>query len=130
MLQFCTLSKTPWAMRPRARCPSGAQLKVAEASLRTLGSSYLALQLQEPGGAAAPGSMGTKTLLNILTEATPVSAGVLLILALLSVFCWSIILYKIWVFRRSAKHSSSFLDVFRRSAKFSEVQAVCASLAD
>jgi biopolymer transport protein TolQ len=98
--------------------------------LRTLGSSYLALQLQEPGGTAAPGGMGTKTLLNIITEATPVSAGVLLVLGLLSVFCWSIILYKIWVFRRSAKHSSSFLDVFRRSAKFSEVQAVCASLAD
>src|SRR5437588_710183 len=44
--------------------------------------------------------------------------------------CCSIILYKIWVFRRSQRHSVNFLDVFRRSNKFSEVQAVCRSLGD
>ena len=35
-----------------------------------------------------------------------------------------------WTFRRSARQSASFLDVFRRSNKFSEVQAVCRSLGD
>jgi biopolymer transport protein TolQ len=35
-----------------------------------------------------------------------------------------------WVFRRSERQSSSFLDIFRRSNKFSEVQAVCRSLGD
>ena len=35
-----------------------------------------------------------------------------------------------WAFRRAARQSSSFLDVFRRSNKFSEVQAVCRSLGD
>jgi len=98
--------------------------------LRTLGSSYLALQLQAQGGAAAPGGSESASILNLVTKATPLSAGVLLILALLSVFCWSIILYKMWVFRRSAQQSSSFLDVFRRSNKFSEVQAVCKSLSE
>ena len=58
------------------------------------------------------------------------SRGVLLVLALLSVGCWAIILHKLWVFRRSEQQSHSFLDVFRRSNKFSEVQAVCRSLSD
>ena len=42
---------------------------------------------------------------------------------------WGIILYKWWTFRGIEKHSSTFIDVFRKSAKFSEVQAVCPSLA-
>ncbi len=43
---------------------------------------------------------------------------------------WGIFLYKWWTFRRAAKQSAQFLDVFRRSNKFSEVQAVCRSLSD
>src|SRR5207253_703640 len=39
-------------------------------------------------------------------------------------------LYKWWTFRRAARQSTQFLDVFRRSDKFSEVQAVCRSLGD
>jgi biopolymer transport protein TolQ len=34
------------------------------------------------------------------------------------------------MFQRSARQSATFLDVFRRSSKFSEVQAVCRSLRD
>ncbi|MQA30702.1 MAG: Tol-Pal system subunit TolQ [Luteitalea sp.] len=49
---------------------------------------------------------------------------------MLSIASWAIILYKLWVFRRSKRQSSSFLDVFRRSNKFSEVQAVCRSLGE
>ncbi|MBI3492466.1 MAG: MotA/TolQ/ExbB proton channel family protein [Acidobacteria bacterium] len=39
-----------------------------------------------------------------------------------------IILHKLWTFRRAARQTAQFLDVFRRSNKFSEVQAVCGSL--
>jgi biopolymer transport protein TolQ len=99
--------------------------------LRTLGSSYLALLLQGQGSVGAPLGRGEgATIVNLLASATPVSAVVLAILALLSVACWSIILYKVWVFRRSSRHSLNFLDVFRRSSKFSEVQAVCRSLGE
>jgi biopolymer transport protein TolQ len=94
--------------------------------LRTL-SPFLALQTQEPGGAA----VGTGTsILDLVIQATPISRGVLFVLALLSVVSWAIILYKLWAFRRSERHSSNFLDVFRRSNKFSEVQAVCKSLGE
>jgi biopolymer transport protein TolQ len=102
--------------------------EVAEGSLRTLGSPILAL-LQDPSG-APPGTTETTSLINLITHTTPISAAVLAALAVMSVLSWSIILYKWWVFRRSEKQSSSFLDVFRRSSKFSEVQAVCRSLAE
>jgi biopolymer transport protein TolQ len=99
--------------------------------LRTLGSSYLALLLQGQGSAGASSNRtDASTFLNLLASATPVSAAVLAILTLLSVACWSIIFYKLWVFRRSHRHSVNFLDVFRRSNKFSEVQAVCRSLGE
>jgi len=48
----------------------------------------------------------------------------------MSVGSWAIVLYKVWVFRRAERQSASFLDVFRRSSKFSEVQAVCRTLTD
>ena len=103
----------------------------AEGSLRTVGSSFLALQLPGQGGApASSGGVEASTIVNLLASATPVSAVVLAILALLSVVCWSIIFYKLWLFRRSRRHSDTFLDVFRRSNKFSEVQAVCKSLGE
>jgi biopolymer transport protein TolQ len=100
--------------------------------LRTLGRTYLALQLTGQGGAASAGSTepSTSTALNLLASASPLSMGVLITLGLLSVVCWSIIFYKLWVFRRSERQSVSFLDVFRRSNKFSEVQAVCRSLGE
>lgn len=96
-----------------------------------LGSSSLALLLQVQGSVGAPaGATEGTSFLNLLASATPVSIAVLAILVLLSVACWSIIFYKMVVFRRSRRHSASFLDVFRRSNKFSEVQAVCRSLGE
>ncbi len=95
--------------------------------MRTLGSAYLALQLQAQGNSA---SAGTGSLvIEILAQSTsPVARGVLLILALLSIGSWAIILYKLVTFSRAQRQTSSFLDVFRRSNKFSEVQSVCRSL--
>jgi biopolymer transport protein TolQ len=55
---------------------------------------------------------------------------VLGLLAAFSVASWGIVLQKWWTFRRTKKQSDSFIEVFRRSSKFSEVQAVCASLKD
>jgi biopolymer transport protein TolQ len=99
--------------------------------LRTLGSSSLALLLQAQGNVGASSSRTDATsVLNLLATATPISVGVLLTLLALSIVSWSIILYKLWVFRRSHRHSLNFLEVFRRSNKFSEVQAVCRSLGE
>ncbi|HEX8027125.1 MAG TPA: MotA/TolQ/ExbB proton channel family protein [Vicinamibacterales bacterium] len=51
------------------------------------------------------------------------------LLLLFSVISWGITLYKWWTFRGIEKQTATFIDVFRKSAKFSEVQAVCPSLA-
>jgi biopolymer transport protein TolQ len=96
--------------------------------LRTLGGLPLVLWLQAQSGSAVEGS-GT-SIVTLVLRSSPISKGVLLTLALLSVVSWGIILYKLWTFRRSERHSAQFLDVFRRSSKFSEVQAVCKSLDD
>jgi biopolymer transport protein TolQ len=94
--------------------------------LRTLGSPFLALLVQAQDGAASGDT--DASILGLIARSTPISKAVLLTLALMSVASWAIILYKLWIFRRSERQSSSFLDVFRRSNKFSEVQAVCNSL--
>ncbi len=69
-------------------------------------------------------------VVTLIADAPLLSKAVLSSLALLSVASWAIILYKALAFQRSARQSSRFLDVFRRSNKFSEVQAVCSSLGD
>ena len=95
--------------------------------MRTLGSLVAALLLQGPGGVPSEGS-GT-SILNLITRSY-LTLGVLFVLGMMSIVSWGIILYKLWVFRRARNQSVQFLEVFRRSNKFSEVQAVCRSLAE
>jgi biopolymer transport protein TolQ len=76
-----------------------------------------------------PSTSGT-ALLEIIANTSTISKVVLVILALFSVRSLGITLHKWWTFRRVKKQSESFLEVFRRSSKFSEVQAVCESLKD
>ncbi len=98
--------------------------------MRTLGSSYLALLLLQ-GQGGGPADTGTSpTVVSLVASASPVAKVVLLILAIFSIVSWSVILYKLWMFRRAERQTNSFMDVFRRSNKFSEVQAVCRSLND
>jgi biopolymer transport protein TolQ len=96
--------------------------------LRTLGSPFLALLMQaQDGGTSDSSPIG---FVGLIASTTTVGKIVLLILGLLSIVSWAIILYKWFTFARAARQSASFLDVFRRSNKFSEVQAVCRSLGD
>jgi biopolymer transport protein TolQ len=93
--------------------------------LPTPGSFVLALQLQ---GSAAPARETTGNVVALLGDASPLTYVVLAVLLLFSVASWAIVLYKAWAFRRIERQTATFLDVFRRSTKFSEVQAVCKSL--
>jgi biopolymer transport protein TolQ len=91
----------------------------------------LALQAQAAQPEAGSGATGSSTdIVRLVLDASPLSQTVLAILLLFSAISWGIILYKIWVFRRVDAQSATFLNVFRKSSKFSEVQAVCATLAD
>ena len=89
----------------------------------TFGSSVLALQVQDAAPPAGSGGM-----LQILSDASPLSQVVLAILLVFSVVSWAIILFKTFSYRAVARQTATFLDVFRRSQKFSDVQAICPSL--
>ena len=111
----------------QTRCPSGAPFDVAEDLLHTLG--YYALALAAQGAAPAAGAGDANTdIVYLITHGGLVPQLVLLILLIFSAVSWGIVIAKFWQFGRSARQSSSFLDVFRKSSKFSEVQAVCRTL--
>ena len=86
-------------------------------------------QVAQPG--AGSGELSTNTdIVHLVARAGPVSKAVLLILLLFSAVSWAVILYKIWIYRRAERQTATFLSVFRKSSKFSEVQAVCPTLGD
>jgi len=58
----------------------------------------------------------------------PVARGVLVLLVLFSLLSWAIIIYKGVALARAMRESQTFLQVFRKSSKFSEVNAVCVQL--
>ena len=91
----------------------------------TPGLLVLALQLE----AGMPPRDAAGDFLQLILSASPIVKAVMGLLLLFSVISWGIIFYKWWSFRGIEQHSSTFLEVFRKSAKFSEVQAVCPSLA-
>ena len=88
---------------------------------------WFVLALQLDGGAplsrVAAGDIGS-----LILNASPVVKAVLIILVIFSIASWGIVFLKLWSYRGIDRQSSTFLDVFRKSAKFSEVQAVCPSL--
>jgi biopolymer transport protein TolQ len=67
-------------------------------------------------------------MLEIILETGPLNQVVLAILFVFSIVSWAIILFKTISYGRVARQTATFLDVFRRSQKFSEVQAICPSL--
>ena len=63
--------------------------------------------------------------LELVAQASPISQVVLVILLLFSVVAWAIIAAKLAAFRKVDRQTAQFIEVFRSSAKFSDVQAVC-----
>jgi len=72
---------------------------------------------------AFSGGMG-----GLLSNVGWVARAVLLVLLVLSLVSWAIIIYKFVVLRRAHSQSDTFLQVFRKSSKFSEVNSVCVQL--
>jgi biopolymer transport protein TolQ len=93
--------------------------------LRTLGSWLLALQVQDAAATAAGADGG---IVQLIANAGPVAKAVLVVLLIFSVASWAVVLSKALAFQKIERQSRQFIDVFRRSTKFSEVQAVCKSL--
>ena len=71
------------------------------------------------------GATANTGVVELVLRSGPAAKVVLLLLLVFSVVSWGIILHKLWYLRRVQRQTSTFRDVFRRSTKFSEVQAVC-----
>lgn len=93
--------------------------------MRTVGTFALALAGL---GQAAPGAALEHDVVSLVARSGPVAKAVLVLLVLFSIVSWAITLFKFIEYRRARAHTSSFLEVFRKSSKFSEVQAVCRTL--
>lgn len=89
-----------------------------------IGFWFLALQASD---VEAP-VRGSLSIQQLVLEASLVSKIALVVLLLFSVVSWGIILTKSLALRRAERQSKSFLDVFRKSAKFSEVHGACKAL--
>jgi len=89
----------------------------------------IALQSQSPAGLGGAGtapsglmpSHRSNLLADTLLQAGPVVKLVLLLLILLSVFCWGIILYKYLMLGRADRNSKAFMTFFSNASSLMEV---------
>ena len=73
---------------------------------------------------------GNGTVVDLVTQTGVVDQVVLALLLLFSIISWAIIIQKVWAYRMAERHTKAFLQAFRRSAKFAEVQAACPAMPD
>ncbi|MEZ5290118.1 MAG: MotA/TolQ/ExbB proton channel family protein [Vicinamibacterales bacterium] len=92
--------------------------------MRTSGLWFLALQVADVERPV----QGSLSILQLVLDASPVSKVALAVLLAFSIVSWGIILAKSMALRRAERQSKSFLDIFRKSARFSEVQGACKAL--
>ena len=84
----------------------------------------LSLLYLQDDSAAAPVAQTSMGLPDIFHHIGPVAIGVLALLAITSLYSWSIILSKWSSFGRARKQSQKFLRAFRKATRLSEVAAV------
>jgi biopolymer transport protein TolQ len=77
----------------------------------------------------APSGARPTDIVSLILHADPVVWAVLLILLFFSAMSWAIIVFKRRQLTRAARQSAQFIEIFRKSSRFSEVQSVCAKLA-
>lgn len=96
--------------------------------MRLLGTLILAVQ--DPGlSVGSPEAASSTDIVSLVLHASPVAQLVLAILLLFSAISWGVVVFKYRQLGRAAKQTQAFLEVFRKSSRFSEVQAVCSTLA-
>ena len=83
---------------------------------------------QTPGVVEASEEGSGMDVLGLLARSSLPSQAVLFILIVFSVVSWAVIILKIRQFQTVQRQTTTFMEVFRRSSKFSDVQSVCKSL--
>jgi biopolymer transport protein TolQ len=67
-------------------------------------------------------------LLNLVFAASPLAKAVLIVLLFFSLFSWAIIFKKYSALRKVRRDSQTFIRMFRKSKRFSEISTACESL--
>jgi biopolymer transport protein TolQ len=80
--------------------------------------------LQEPDAPAAVPSSNGSAILEMVHNSGPVALSVLILLALSSVFSWTIMIAKWRSFSAARSGSAGFLRAFRKSGRLSEIASV------
>jgi biopolymer transport protein TolQ len=85
----------------------------------------LAFMLQEPDSTTAiPAAAHSSAIGDIIAHTGPVAIAVLILLAVLSIFSWTIMIAKYRSFGTARTQSARFLRAFRKSGRLSEISAV------
>jgi len=85
----------------------------------------LVLQAEETAGATSGLGGG---IFELIARSSLISQAVLALLLLFSIASWAIIVHKLREFKKVETDTKKFIEIFRKSSKFSEVQTVCKSL--
>lgn len=84
----------------------------------------------DAGGAGQTGSPEGDSLVGLILRASPIAKLVLLLLLGLSIASWSIIFTKWRMTKRNRELSASFLEIFEKSTKWTELYANTSSLSE
>lgn len=75
-----------------------------------------------------PGANPNAGVLELLSQATPVSKLAMLMLLVFSIISWAIIIFKLVEYNRARKNSSVFVNHFRKTKNFSEINQFASTL--
>lgn len=67
-------------------------------------------------------------IFELIARSSLISQAVLALLLLFSIASWAIIVHKLREFKKVETDTKRFIEIFRKSSKFSEIQTVCKSL--
>jgi len=65
------------------------------------------------------------SILEMVSRSTPVAKAVLLLLLIFSIVSWSIILTKVFIYRRARKEDQTFLKIFSKSDSLTNIYNFC-----
>ncbi len=82
------------------------------------------LALLQSDAPPPPVSTGTSALIELISNSGPVALAVLLVLAIASIYSWTLIFAKMSIFSRAAKQSRRFMRTFRKATRLQEIAAV------
>ncbi|MGA2349397.1 MAG: MotA/TolQ/ExbB proton channel family protein [Terracidiphilus sp.] len=71
-------------------------------------------------------ALGSSALVEMVSNSGPVALAVLVLLALASLYSWTVILGKIFAFSKATKASHRFLQGFRKATRLQEISALAA----